>query len=66
MSTNQDIQFDQTKSEQFAEKMMTINYGALNLMISIGYRTGLFDAMSELSPAPASTKSRLNSFRMTR
>jgi hypothetical protein len=32
--------------------MMTIlNYGALNLMTSIGYRTGLFDVMSELPPA---------------
>jgi 2-polyprenyl-3-methyl-5-hydroxy-6-metoxy-1,4-benzoquinol methylase len=46
------IQLDQSKSEQFAEKMMTIlNYGALNLMASIGYRTGLFDVMSELNPA---------------
>lgn len=44
---------DEVKSEQFAERMMTIlNHGALNLMISIGYRTGLFDIMSEL---PAST-----------
>jgi len=44
---------DEVKSEQFAERMMTIlNHGALNLMISIGYRTGLFDVMSEL---PAST-----------
>jgi 2-polyprenyl-3-methyl-5-hydroxy-6-metoxy-1,4-benzoquinol methylase len=52
MSTDHNIQFDQTKSEQFAEKMMTIlNYGALNLMTSIGYRTGLFDVMSELPPA---------------
>ena len=41
---------DEVKSEQFAERMMTIlNHGALNLMISIGYRTGLFDVMSELS-----------------
>lgn len=43
---------DEIKSEQFAERMMTIlNDGALNLMISIGYRTGLFDAMSELPPS---------------
>jgi len=43
---------DELKSEQFAERMMTIlNHGALNLMISIGYRTGLFDVMSELEPS---------------
>ncbi|MCK5709652.1 MAG: transcriptional regulator, partial [Deltaproteobacteria bacterium] len=43
---------DEIKSEQFAERMMTIlNDGALNLMISIGYRTGLLDAMSELEPS---------------
>jgi len=47
-----DNQIDQGKSEQFAERMMTIlNHGALNLMISIGYRTGLFDVMSELEPS---------------
>jgi 2-polyprenyl-3-methyl-5-hydroxy-6-metoxy-1,4-benzoquinol methylase len=52
MSINRDITIDRIKSEQFAEKMMTIlNYGALNLMISVGYRTGLFDVMSELPPA---------------
>ena len=44
--------FNEAKSEQFAEKMLTIlNYGAINLMISIGYRTGLFDVMSELDPS---------------
>jgi len=43
---------DEAKSEQFAERLMTIlNHGALNLMISIGYRTGLFDVMSELEPS---------------
>ncbi|HSE83075.1 MAG TPA: class I SAM-dependent methyltransferase [Thermodesulfobacteriota bacterium] len=52
MSTNPNKVIDQTKSEQFAEKMMTVlNYGALNLMISVGYRTGLFDVMGELPPA---------------
>jgi Methylase of polypeptide chain release factors len=52
MGANNSTTIDQKKSEQFAEKMMTIlNYGALNLMSSIGYRTGLFDTMSELPPS---------------
>lgn len=52
MSTNPKIAIDQVRSEQFAEKMMTVlNYGALNLMTSVGYRTGLFDIMSDLPPA---------------
>lgn len=50
MSNNQ---FDEAKSEQFAEKLLTmLNHGAVNLMVSIGYRTGLFDVMSNL---PSST-----------
>ena len=49
MSNNQ---LNEQKSEQFAERMLSIlNHGALNLMISIGYRTGLFDAMSNLLPS---------------
>ena len=45
-------QINQEKSEQFADRLLTIlNHGAINLMISIGYRTGLFDVMSELSPS---------------
>jgi len=52
MCNNFKVLTDQTKSEAFAEKMMTIlNYGSLNLMISIGYRTGLFDVMDNLPPA---------------
>ncbi len=43
---------NQTKSDQFAEKMFAVlNNGALAVMISIGHRTGLFDAMDELPPA---------------
>ena len=43
---------DEEKSEQFAERLMTVlNHGALNMMISIGHRTGIFDTMSGLSPA---------------
>ncbi len=41
--------------ESFAAKMVKIlNYGALNLAMAIGYRTGLFDAMDSLeSPQTA-------------
>ncbi|NIP31058.1 MAG: methyltransferase domain-containing protein [Candidatus Dadabacteria bacterium] len=46
------VSIDQTKSDNFVEKMMTmLNHGALNLMCSIGYRTGLFDTMAELKPS---------------
>jgi len=52
MSIDMKVELDQKKSDEFVEKMMTVlNYGAINLMTSIGYRTGLFDAMSELSPS---------------
>ena len=37
---------DQAKSDQFAEKLLgVLNGAALALMLSIGHRTGLFDAM---------------------
>lgn len=52
MCSNCGIRIDEAKSGAFAERMMTIlNHGALNLMISIGYRTGLFDKMNELEPS---------------
>lgn len=52
MCSNCGVNIDKEKSGEFAERMMTIiNHGALNLMISIGYRTGLFDVMSELQPS---------------
>lgn len=42
-------------TEQFCEKMLgMVNGAALTLMISIGHRTGLFDAMSRLEPAGSS------------
>ncbi len=42
----------QISSEAFAEKLFGIlNGGALALMISIGHRTGLFDAMAALPPS---------------
>jgi ubiquinone/menaquinone biosynthesis C-methylase UbiE len=44
--------FDRSKSQAFAESLLaTLNHGALCLMLSIGHRTGLFDAMSTLQPA---------------
>lgn len=49
--------FDAMKSEAFAGQLLaTINNGALCLMIAIGHRTGLFDAMAGL---PASTASEI-------
>lgn len=52
MCSNCGININEVKSEQFAEKLMTIlNHGAINLMISIGYRTALFDVMSNLAPS---------------
>jgi 2-polyprenyl-3-methyl-5-hydroxy-6-metoxy-1,4-benzoquinol methylase len=44
--------FDQAKAEAFAGKLLSaLNHGALCLMVSVGHRTGLFDAMSKLPPA---------------
>lgn len=46
--------FDENKAEAFAGKFLTtLNSGALCLMISIGHRTGLFDAMRECPPFTA-------------
>jgi len=44
--------FDQTKSDAFARHMLdVVNNGAVALMISIGHRVGLFDAMAQRAPA---------------
>ena len=44
--------FDQARAEAFAGQLLTVlNHGALSLMVSIGHRTGLFDAMGKLPPA---------------
>lgn len=44
--------FDPAKAEAFAGRFLTaLNNGALCLMVSIGHRTGLFDAMSKSPPA---------------
>jgi 2-polyprenyl-3-methyl-5-hydroxy-6-metoxy-1,4-benzoquinol methylase len=44
--------FDQARADAFAGRLLTaLNHGALCLMVSVGHRTGLFDAMSKLAPA---------------
>jgi ubiquinone/menaquinone biosynthesis C-methylase UbiE len=43
---------DSAKAETFATRLLSaLNDGALCLMIAVGHRVGLFDAMRELSPA---------------
>jgi len=47
-----DTEMDQAKTEAFADRMLNIlNDGALALMMSMGHRTGLFDAMGKLPPS---------------
>src|SRR4029077_5232476 len=44
--------FDQQRAESFGAQLLTaLNPGALCLMISVGHRTGLFDAMRDTLPA---------------
>ena len=44
--------YDSAKANGFAERLLTtLNDGALCLMISIGHRTGLLDAMRDAAPA---------------
>src|SRR5687767_11933223 len=48
----EDTSFDSAMAGVFAERLLnTLNQGALCLMISVGHRTGLFDAMREMAPA---------------
>ena len=43
---------EKSKAEQFGERtLQIINDAALALMLSIGHRTGLFDAMADMAPA---------------
>jgi hypothetical protein len=45
-------QVDRTKAEAFAGRLLTaLNDGALCLMVSVGHRTGLVDAMSQSPPS---------------
>ena len=49
---NTQKEFDDNKAEAFSEKLLTaLNYGSLSLMMSIGHRTGIFDAMRALPPS---------------
>jgi 2-polyprenyl-3-methyl-5-hydroxy-6-metoxy-1,4-benzoquinol methylase len=44
--------FDQERAEAFAERLVDVlNSASIALMTSIGYRTGLFDAMAGLPPS---------------
>ena len=57
--------FDSQKAEAFAGRLLSVlNNGGLCLMISIGHRTGLFDAMAQqaaaLTSAELSTRTGLN------
>jgi 2-polyprenyl-3-methyl-5-hydroxy-6-metoxy-1,4-benzoquinol methylase len=46
------VKLDQIKAEAFAGKMLeSFNQGGVNLMLSIGHRTGLFDTMKDLPPS---------------
>ncbi len=43
------LAFDPRKADAFAERVLAVlNHGALSLMLSIGHRAGLFDAMRRL------------------
>ncbi|MDX1597917.1 MAG: hypothetical protein R3295_04580, partial [Marinobacter sp.] len=43
---------DQAAADAFGDRMVdTLNSGALALMISVGHRTGLFDAMADMPAA---------------
>jgi SAM-dependent methyltransferase len=50
MSVN--VQLNQAKAAAFEGRLVeALNAGALSLMVSVGHRTRLFDAMAELPPA---------------
>ena len=45
-------EYDKDKARAFTQTMLGImNGGALSLMMSIGHKTGLFDAMDGATPA---------------
>jgi ubiquinone/menaquinone biosynthesis C-methylase UbiE len=44
--------YDSAKAGAFADRLLTVlNHGSLCLMVSVGHRTGLFDAMKEMEPS---------------
>jgi SAM-dependent methyltransferase len=49
-----EVQINQQQADAFTERLVEIlNSGALSLMIAIGHRVGLYDAMSQMPPSPA-------------
>ena len=45
-------QLDEARADAFAERMLdALNAASVTFMTSVGYRTGLFDAMAELPPS---------------
>lgn len=53
MTQLQQPEIDLSRKEQFAGRLIeALNAGAMTMMLSIGHRTGLFDTMSEMDPAP--------------
>lgn len=52
MCTKCTVDINTEVSDAFAESLVgMLNHSALTLMISIGYRTGLFDQMADMDPA---------------
>jgi ubiquinone/menaquinone biosynthesis C-methylase UbiE len=44
--------YDAARAGAFSDRLLTVlNHGGLCLMISVGHRTGLFDAMKEMGPS---------------
>jgi ubiquinone/menaquinone biosynthesis C-methylase UbiE len=44
--------YEAAKAGSFADRLLTVlNHGGLCLMVSVGHRTGLFDAMKEMEPS---------------
>jgi 2-polyprenyl-3-methyl-5-hydroxy-6-metoxy-1,4-benzoquinol methylase len=49
---NRTAAFDAAKGEAFANRFLSVlNHGSLCMMVSVGHRTGLFDAMRDLPPS---------------
>ncbi|ADB16036.1 Methyltransferase type 11 [Pirellula staleyi DSM 6068] len=52
MATMESLSHTQETTEEFGERLLgVINASGLSMMLSIGHRTGLWDAMSQMDPA---------------
>ena len=52
VTTDVSSEFHEQRSQAFAERMVgMLNEASLSMMISIGHRTGMFDAMASLPPS---------------